>query len=453
MVFRLKPIAKAPLPKSVFRRGCYRVAISKEFDVFITVNIVLNVILLASTVHNEPSRFTRAKEICNIVFSGIFGAEAALKIFSFGWSIYWKSGWNKFDFTLVVISAVDLLFSYVSVGFARIVKVFAIQKLLRLLRISRMFKLIRGLKGIRSLFATLVVSLPAFWNVGALVLLLFFVYAYTGVLSFGTAERGAHINEHANFETFPMAMLTLFRVATNDEWKGVMEGCMKASTFVAIPYFLTFVLTISIIMLNLFTAVIIENFEKQQDQDQWKLHPSMLEEFVDLWSEYDDGSTNISPKQLEHILVRLPPPLGLGPYADSNDVLRFVYDLDIPVIDGRVPFHRTAYELVRRCCETVMPQGEIKNQLDKLVEKFFNDLPVDDPLNFSTAVLVPRLERRWRARLNAKKVRRRLEARRERMTLPSAEEIRNSAPQFLKVCRALNRDAPRGCPLLSCSGF
>jgi hypothetical protein len=33
---------------------------------------------------------------------------------------------------------------------------------------------------------------------------------------------------------------------------------------VAFPFFLSFVLLVSIVMLNLFTAVIIENFEKQQ---------------------------------------------------------------------------------------------------------------------------------------------------------------------------------------------
>lgn len=348
MVFRLKPITKAPIPKSKIRQLCYQLALSRGFEYFITLIIILNVLLLASTVYGESSDFTKAKEICNIIFSGIFGVEAVLKIYSFGWGTYIKSGWNRFDFTLVVISAVDLSFTYAAAGFADIVKAFAIQKLLRLLRISRMFKLVRGMKGVRSLLATLVISLPAFWNVGALVLLLFFVYAYTGVLFFGSAERGPHLNEHANFENFPMAMLTLFRVATNDEWKGIMEGCMKTSTLISIPFFLTFVLTISIIMLNLFTAVIIENFEKQQDQDQWRLHPSMLEDFVELWSEFDDGSTNITPKQLELILVRLPPPLGLGPYADSNDVLRFVYELDIPIIDGKVPFYRTAFELVRR---------------------------------------------------------------------------------------------------------
>ncbi len=55
-----------------------------------------------------------------------------------------------------------------------------IQKVLRLLRLARVIKLVRGAKGIRSLFGTLIVSLPAFWNVGALLGLLLYMYAYIG---------------------------------------------------------------------------------------------------------------------------------------------------------------------------------------------------------------------------------------------------------------------------------
>ncbi len=72
--------------------------------------------------------------------------------------------------------------------------------------------------------------------------------------------------------------------------------------------------------------------------------------------EYDDGSGTILPEELEGLLTRLPPPLGLGRYATGRDVLRFVYSLDIPLVRGRVPFHRTMYELVRRSCETAIPE-------------------------------------------------------------------------------------------------
>jgi hypothetical protein len=50
----------------------------------------------------------------------------------------------------------------------------------------------------------------------------------------------------------------------------------------------------------------------------------------------------LGPQQLPNrpLPSRIPPPLGLGPRADGKDVLRFVFDLDIPLVQGRVPFHR-----------------------------------------------------------------------------------------------------------------
>lgn len=80
-----------------------------------------------------------------------------------------------------------------------------------------------------------------------------------------------------------------------------------------------------------------------------------------------------------------------------------------------------------------MPQGEIKNQLDKLIEKFFNDLPVDATLNFSTAVLAPRLERRWRAKLHTQKIKRRTQTKQERFQPPSRDEIFANSDAFLKA--------------------
>jgi hypothetical protein len=44
--------------------------------------------------------------------------------------------------------------------------------------------------------------------------------------------------------------------------------------------------------------------------------------FVSLWNEYDDGGGSIEPRELEELLLKLDPPLGLGSAADSKDVLR-----------------------------------------------------------------------------------------------------------------------------------
>ena len=81
-----------------------------------------------------------------------------------------------------------------------------------------------------------------------------------------------------------------------------------------------------------------------------------LQEFQEFWSEYDDGSGTIAPEQLQSLLIRTDPPLGLGRMATGRDVLRFVFNLDIPLVNGRVPFHRTVYELVRNVSETKIPE-------------------------------------------------------------------------------------------------
>ena len=203
------------------------------------------------------------------MFTSIFILEAVLKIAALGFKEYWHSRWNRFDFIIVLGSIADLSSSFLSASFVRLVRLF---------RISRMFRLIKSLKGLKNLFDTLIVSLPAFWNVGALLLLLFFIFSYIGVLFFGTTVRGDSLNEHANFETFLGAMLTLFRIATNDEWVGLMHDCAvqppkcdiragNCGSWVAYPFFISFVVVASMILLNLFTAVIIENFENMQEHD------------------------------------------------------------------------------------------------------------------------------------------------------------------------------------------
>lgn len=94
-------------------------------------------------------------------------------------------------------------------------------------------------------------------------------------LSDATACR-EQLNEHANFETFPAALLVLVRVATNDAWVFIAEAvtlrpdrvdCIKSLGQCGVPYavsalyFVSFVALVSMIMLNLVVSIILDNFE------------------------------------------------------------------------------------------------------------------------------------------------------------------------------------------------
>ncbi|GIL55074.1 hypothetical protein Vafri_10591, partial [Volvox africanus] len=417
MVFRLRPPDKGSLPRGKLRLPARRLTQSTAFERAMLAIIVANVAVLAATWYGEPPKVEDVQEKLNIGFTGIYTLEALLKLYGLGSRTYFADPWNKFDFVVVVSGLVEVALSFLHTGYVRVLRVFRLQRLLRLTR------LVRKSKGVKTLFQALVMSLPAFGNVGALIGLIFFMWAYVGVLLFGRVRRDdvhSAINTSANFGNFGNALSVLLRVATGDNWTDLMYSCMvkpphcsrtagDCGSWLALPYFLLFFLLIAIIMLNLFTAVIIENFEKAHEQDEWRLTPQNLEDFVMLWSEYDDGSGTISPAALEQLLLRLDPPLGLGPYADNKEVLKFVYDLDIPLVGGRVPFHKTAFELVKRISKTDIPDGQLKTQMDGLVEAFFRDLTAssqrDDQMHFTVAFSVMLIQRRWRSRFRANRLR------------------------------------------------
>lgn len=62
-----------------------------------------------------------------------------IKVVGTGWREYWANGWNKLDFFLVVLSIVDLAFSYLQSSFLRIIKVLKAQKMLKV-RVSKLYK-------------------------------------------------------------------------------------------------------------------------------------------------------------------------------------------------------------------------------------------------------------------------------------------------------------------------
>ena len=73
------------------------------------------------------------------------------------------------------------------------------------------------------------------------------------------------------------------------------------------------------------------------------------------------------------ILLRMPAPLGLGPNATEAEVEELAASLDVPLDRrGRLHFHRTAYELVRKSCETDLPAGAVRARMEKMYRQLFH---------------------------------------------------------------------------------
>eukprot|EP00055_Hartaetosiga_balthica_P010685 m.46411 g.46411 ORF g.46411 m.46411 type:complete len:1783 (-) comp7266_c0_seq1:384-5732(-) len=354
-------------PLYEIQKPLYKFVTSKFFEWLIMLVIIANTLTLMLASNKMSPEFEARLNLLNLIFTIVFSLEAVLKLFALNPSSYFEDNWNFFDFVIVVGSLADIALTAqnnagVNVGF------------LRLFRVARLVKLVNRGDGMKRLLWTFYKSFQSLPYVTMLIIMLFFVYAVVGIQLFahvGFRENG-QLNEHNNFRSFSGALLLLFRCATGENWQIVMEDIVQGpdvcdknleepgtcGSIIAVPFFSSFVLLCSFLILNLFVAVIIDNFE-YLTQDASLLGEHNLPRFVELWSQYDPNSTHrITHSQLFDLLSKEEPPLGFG----SSCPQRVAYDrmmrLSIPLsIDGTVDFRACLIAVVRSQLNIFMTGG------------------------------------------------------------------------------------------------
>jgi voltage-dependent calcium channel L type alpha-1D len=230
----------------------------------------------------------------------------------------------------------------------------------------RLVKLLARGEGIRTLLWTFVKSLQALPYVTLLILMLFFIYAVIGMQVFGKIALDSNTNIHRNnnFQTFFQAILVLFRSATGESWQEVMMACANFPDVMCDPasedagetcgvdfayiYFITFYILCSFLIMNLFIAVIMDNFD-YLTRDWSILGAHHLDEFIRLWSEYDpDAKGRIKHLDVVTLLRKISPPLGFGKLCPYRVACKKLVAMNMPLnSDGTVMFNATLFALVR----------------------------------------------------------------------------------------------------------
>uniref|UniRef100_A0A3Q3FNZ2 Voltage-dependent L-type calcium channel subunit alpha-1C n=1 Tax=Labrus bergylta TaxID=56723 RepID=A0A3Q3FNZ2_9LABR len=238
----------------------------------------------------------------------------------------------------------------------------------RLFRVMRLVKLLSRGEGIRTLLWTFIKSFQALPYVALLIVMLFFIYAVIGMQMFGKIALRDHtqINRNNNFQTFPQAVLLLFRCATGEAWQEIMLACSpnrpceKGSTNesnsanedcgsqFAIIYFVSFYMLCAFLIINLFVAVIMDNFD-YLTRDWSILGPHHLDEFKRIWAEYDpEAKGRIKHLDVVTLLRRIQPPLGFGKLCPHRVACKRLVSMNMPLnSDGTVMFNATLFALVR----------------------------------------------------------------------------------------------------------
>jgi len=318
----MKSKVKTPLKpmEGKIRRKAFYIVEDKRFDHLIMTIILLSIVTMACSYFDpQIENYDKTLEAFDYVWSSVFVIEMLLKMFGLGLKQYFRKHWNKFDFFIVMGSIVDFIVTN-SVNQNEEDGGIDI-KTFRVLRVARMVKLIKHNRGLANIFGALILSIPSLGNVGSILFLNIYVYAVMGMNLFAevTVESGCGvhdcqmIDERSNFSTFGSSLLTLFRTVTGESWNGIMHDLKSAGFTVATPFFVSFVIMGSFIMLNLFVAVILENYVDAQNQDREAVASATLtKEFAKVWAELDpDKDYFIESFKLVYLLYNIDPPLGL----------------------------------------------------------------------------------------------------------------------------------------------
>ncbi|XP_054664011.1 voltage-dependent P/Q-type calcium channel subunit alpha-1A isoform X3 [Grus americana] len=379
-----KPLTRhMPQNRQSFQYRMWQFVVSPPFEYTIMAMIALNTIVLMMKFYDASDAYENVLKMFNNVFTSLFSLECLLKIMAFGVLNYFRDAWNIFDFVTVLGSITDILVTEFGNNFINL-------SFLRLFRAARLIKLLRQGYTIRILLWTFVQSFKALPYVCLLIAMLFFIYAIIGMQVFGNIgieeeDDESAITQHNNFRTFFQALMLLFRSATGEAWHEIMLSCLsgkpcdqnsgikedECGNEFAYFYFVSFIFLCSFLMLNLFVAVIMDNFE-YLTRDSSILGPHHLDEYVRVWAEYDPAAWGrLTFMDMYEMLRHMSPPLGLGKKCPPRVAYKRLLRMDLPVADDNtVHFNSTLMALIRTALDIKIAKGGAdKQQMDAELRK------------------------------------------------------------------------------------
>jgi voltage-gated sodium channel len=220
---------------------------NKFFEAFIIGIIIASALMIGVKTYTLPNWGYQLMVILDWVITIIFMIEITMRFLGTSpHRSFFKSGWNIFDVLIVTISLVPIDNADMAL-IARLVRVF---------RVLRMISIIPEL---RMLLNSLILALPRLGYVTVLMFIIFYIYAAVGSLIF------AEINP-VLWGDIAVAMLTLFRVMTFEDWTDVMYETMEVYPFSWI-FYITFIFLTAFAFLNMVIGIVVNVLEEEQQRE------------------------------------------------------------------------------------------------------------------------------------------------------------------------------------------
>jgi hypothetical protein len=264
------------------QKSYWLVVDDENFNYVVIITIVLAGILVGAQTYPYIDELPIVNTM-DLVILGIFTIECATKIVMEGlapWRYFtgseWK--WNCFDFAIVFMSFPQMKTLFGGGGSIA---------LLRLVRLARLGKLIRKIPPLQMIVKGLIGGLSSITYIMILLLLVLYLYGVMGFYLYA-------VNDPFHFGSVPLAMFTLFRVSTLENWGDIMFlnilGCDKypdiyvdvvdrtpenhqfwcenpaENSFLGTMYFVSFIVLSAFVMLSLFIGAVTMSMNESMEE-------------------------------------------------------------------------------------------------------------------------------------------------------------------------------------------
>ncbi|XP_076802012.1 cation channel sperm-associated protein 1-like isoform X2 [Clavelina lepadiformis] len=287
----------------------YKLSESRFFSSVIMAAILINTLMLVlSTWRSVAIRFDYYFAVIDGIFMAVYVVECGLKIYVWR-AQYFQQGWDILDLVIVCTSLSEMI-APLTVGASTFsggsTNIFRILRVLRALRSLRVLRTIRFLENIQVILIT---CLHSFQSLGAILMLM-----GTFLVIFAVIGRGLFVkHDPKHFGGFGKTCFTLIQLLTLDDWFEIFTGITDVLGYFDIRmffYLLFYIIIEYFVFLNLFIAVLVDNFQltlrdKLVKKAEEKEHLENAKKQIELRRKEEDAENSDSDDNFETIRKEL----------------------------------------------------------------------------------------------------------------------------------------------------
>ena len=232
-----------------------RIDQSTIFQWLVVAVIIISALSVGAKTHELPSIAIQLLPLLDQAITIFFLIEIVIRYMaSTSTKAFFKQGWNVFDCLIVIGSLVPAGGNSVLLA--------------RLLRVFRVLRLVSMVPELRLLINALFKAIPRMGYIVLLMFVIFYIYGAAGSILFESINP-------VLWGDISIAMLTLFRVATFEDWTDVMYETMAVypSSWL---FYLTFIFLTAFIFLNMMVGTVLDVMHKEDEANRAREHGETL---------------------------------------------------------------------------------------------------------------------------------------------------------------------------------